>query len=71
MEAAIAEARAAGARKLTLRALGRNTPAHALYTSLGFVQEGKLTGLFLLDGSYVDDILFSLDLTGDGSSAST
>ena len=63
VEAAIAEARADGARKLTLRVLGDNAPAHALYKACGFVEEGNLRGLFLLDGTYVDDVLFSLDLT--------
>jgi ribosomal protein S18 acetylase RimI-like enzyme len=71
LEHVIDEARTDGARKLTLRVLGGNAPARALYESLGFVVEGNLRGLFLLDGSYVDDILMSLDLTTDGSSAST
>ena len=67
----VAEARADGARKVTLRVLGHNAPAQALYKAAGFVEEGNLRGLFLLDGTYVDDILMSLNLTGDGSSAST
>src|SRR5262249_47413621 len=71
LDAVIAEARADGMRKLTLRVLGHNAPARALYAAQGFVQEGNLSGLFLLDGTYVDDILMSLDLTNGGSSAPT
>jgi ribosomal protein S18 acetylase RimI-like enzyme len=71
LEHVIAEARADGARKVTLRVLGHNTPAQALYKALGFVEEGNLRGLFLLDGTYVDDVLMALNLTADGSSAST
>ena len=51
------EARRRGARRLTLRVLGHNTPARKLYESEGFVVEGILPGEFLLDGSYVDDVL--------------
>lgn len=70
LEHVIAEARADGARKVTLRVLGGNGPARALYESVGFVVEGNLRGLFLLDGTYVDDILMSYDLPADGSPAS-
>ena len=69
--AAIEHARAAGARKLTLRVLGHNKPARDLYASCGFEVEGNLRGLFLLGGDYVDDILMSIDLTGGDSPAST
>jgi ribosomal protein S18 acetylase RimI-like enzyme len=62
----IDEARRDGARKVTLRVLGHNAPAQALYSALGFVEEGNLRGLFLLDGTYVDDVLMSLDLTASG-----
>jgi ribosomal protein S18 acetylase RimI-like enzyme len=63
MEAAIREARAAGARKLTLRVLAHNAPARALYARCGFEVEGVLRGLFLLDGTYVDDVRMTLTLT--------
>ncbi|WP_371516719.1 N-acetyltransferase family protein [Kitasatospora sp. NBC_01300] len=56
VEAACEAARAAGARKLTLRVLGWNTPARRLYEGCGFVVEGSLAEEFLIDGSYVDDI---------------
>jgi ribosomal protein S18 acetylase RimI-like enzyme len=62
MEAAAREARAAGARKLTLRVLSHNAGARALYTRCGFEVEGVLRGLFLLDGSYVDDIRMARSL---------
>jgi ribosomal protein S18 acetylase RimI-like enzyme len=63
MSAAVDEARARGARRLTLRVLGRNDRARALYSSLGFVVEGVLREEFLLDGEYVDDVLMALRLT--------
>jgi ribosomal protein S18 acetylase RimI-like enzyme len=62
MEAAIRQARLAGARKLTLRVLSHNADARALYARSGFEVEGVLRGLFLLDGSYVDDVRMSLSL---------
>jgi len=62
LQAAADEARARGARKLSLRVLGRNTTARRLYERSGFVVEGVLTGEFLLDGEYVDDVLMALRL---------
>jgi RimJ/RimL family protein N-acetyltransferase len=57
IEAALDAAREQGARRVTLRVLGHNAPARALYESLGFVVDGVLPGEFLLDGEYVDDVL--------------
>lgn len=71
MAAAIERARAAGARKVTLRTLGHNAPARDLYAACGFEVEGVLRDQFLLQGRYVDDVVMSLDLTGCGSSAPT
>jgi ribosomal protein S18 acetylase RimI-like enzyme len=51
------EARRRGARRLTLRVLGHNTPARGLYESEGFAVEGVLPEEFLLAGEYVDDVL--------------
>ncbi|MFD2689567.1 GNAT family N-acetyltransferase [Streptomyces phyllanthi] len=51
------EARRQGARRLTLRVLGHNTPARKLYESEGFVVDGILPEEFLLDGAYVDDVM--------------
>ena len=62
VEGAIAEARARGARRLTLRVLGHNEPARRLYERAGFVVEGVLRGEFVLDGREVDDVLMALDL---------
>ncbi|MFF7241921.1 GNAT family N-acetyltransferase [Streptomyces collinus] len=56
VRAAIEEARQRGARRLTLRVLGHNAPARALYESEGFVVEGVQPEEFLLDGAYVDDV---------------
>lgn len=57
VRAAVGHARQAGARRITLRVLGHNGPARALYESEGFVVEGLLPEEFLLDGKYVDDVL--------------
>ncbi|MGW1258859.1 N-acetyltransferase family protein [Streptomyces sp. NPDC002513] len=57
LRAAREEARRRGARRLTLRVLGHNTPARRLYESEGFTVEGILPEEFLLDGTYVDDVL--------------
>jgi ribosomal protein S18 acetylase RimI-like enzyme len=65
LETAIVLARKEGARKLTLRVLGHNTPARDLYTACGFEVEGVLRDLFLLEGRYVDDVLMSYDLVRD------
>jgi ribosomal protein S18 acetylase RimI-like enzyme len=63
IEAAAAEARRRGARRLTLRVLGGNEVARRLYRSAGFATEGVLRGEFFLDGAYVDDVCMALDLT--------
>lgn len=57
LRTAVERARAQGARRLTLRVLGHNTPARRLYESEGFTVEGVLPGEFLLGGEYVDDVL--------------
>ena len=62
IHAAIVQARAAGARKLTLRVLGHNAGARDLYAACGFEVEGVLRELFLLDGRYVDDVLMARSL---------
>jgi len=62
IEAAIAEAIRRGARKLSLRVLGPNATAQALYVSCGFVVEGVQREEFLLDGRYVDDVLMARPL---------
>jgi ribosomal protein S18 acetylase RimI-like enzyme len=62
IRAAVDEARRRGARRLTLRVLGHNTPARKLYESEGFVVEGVLPEEFLLDGAYVDDVFMGRTL---------
>jgi ribosomal protein S18 acetylase RimI-like enzyme len=62
LEAAMAEARRRGARRLTLRVLAPNAAARALYEGVGFVVEGVQRGEFLLAGAYVDDVLMAHDL---------
>jgi ribosomal protein S18 acetylase RimI-like enzyme len=57
VRAALDEARRRGARRITLRVLGHNTPARALYAAEGFVVEGIMPEEFLLDGTYVDDVV--------------
>ncbi|WP_306323530.1 MULTISPECIES: GNAT family N-acetyltransferase [unclassified Streptomyces] len=59
---AVELARRQGARRITLRVLGHNTPARKLYEAEGFVVEGVLPEEFLLDGSYVDDVLMGRPL---------
>jgi ribosomal protein S18 acetylase RimI-like enzyme len=63
LDAAIREATARGARRLTLRVLAPNAPARALYEAAGFAVEGVLREEFRLDGRYLDDVLMALDLT--------
>ena len=62
VRAAVEEARRRGARRLTLRVLGYNTPARKLYEAEGFVVEGVLPEEFLLDGKYVDDVFMGRSL---------
>jgi ribosomal protein S18 acetylase RimI-like enzyme len=62
LHAAVEQARAAGAERLTLRVLGHNTAARELYAAFGFEIEGVLRDFFRLDGRSVDDVLMTLAL---------
>ncbi|EOD64089.1 GNAT family N-acetyltransferase, partial [Amycolatopsis vancoresmycina] len=62
VEAAVAEARRRGARKVTLRVLGPNAGARRVYERCGFVVEGVLRGEFRIDGADVDDVLMARSL---------
>ena len=62
LDASVVEARRRGARRLTLRVLGKNEAAQRLYRSAGFVVEGVLREQFLLDGVYIDDVFMALEL---------
>ncbi|MFI0236573.1 GNAT family N-acetyltransferase [Streptomyces sp. NPDC016845] len=64
VRAAVEESRRQGARRITLRVLGHNTPARTLYEAEGFVVEGVLPGEFLIDGEYVDDVCMGRSLLG-------
>ncbi|MGW8332657.1 N-acetyltransferase family protein [Streptomyces sp. NPDC055897] len=57
LHAAYDASRRQGATRITLRVLGHNAPARALYEAEGFAVEGVLPGEFLLDGAFVDDVL--------------
>ena len=50
------------ARRISLRVLGTNTRAQALYLAHGYHIEGRLKDQFLLQGRYVDDIFMALEL---------
>ncbi|MFD4948602.1 GNAT family N-acetyltransferase [Streptomyces sp. NPDC058239] len=62
LRAAFAAARSDGANRMTLRVLGHNAPARALYESEGFVVEGVLPGEFFLGGRYADDVMMGRSL---------
>ncbi|MFD7665988.1 GNAT family N-acetyltransferase [Streptomyces sp. NPDC059788] len=64
LDAACAQAMDEGARRVTLRVLGHNTPARRLYESAGFRVEGVLPEEFLLEGEYVDDVMMGKALPG-------
>jgi len=66
LTAAEQRARRRGARKLSLRVLSTNPGAIRLYSQLGFEEEGRLLGEFLIEGHYVDDVLLTKHL-GDGA----
>ncbi|THA22640.1 GNAT family N-acetyltransferase [Streptomyces sp. A1277] len=63
IRAACVAARGEGASRLTLRVLGHNAPARALYEAEGFTVEGVLPGEFFLNGRYVDDVMMGRSLT--------
>ena len=62
LRAACDASRRQGATRITLRVLGHNAPARALYEAEGFAVEGVLPGEFLLEGAYVDDVLMGRSL---------
>ncbi|MCW2884888.1 MAG: hypothetical protein QOE54_6850 [Streptosporangiaceae bacterium] len=62
LDAALDEARRQGAIRVTLRVLSVNTNARRLYESLGFAVEGVLPREFLIEGTFVDDIVMGRPL---------
>lgn len=59
LTAAESFARTCGASKITLRVLGSNAPAIALYEGLGYVREGVLRDEFIIHGRFVDDVMMA------------
>jgi ribosomal protein S18 acetylase RimI-like enzyme len=62
LAAAEQQARARGARKLSLRVFGTNATAARLYERLGFGVEGILRDEFCIGGRYVDEVLMAKHL---------
>lgn len=54
-----------GKRKLSLRVLSTNRSAIKLYEQMGFAPEGVLREEFVINGSYVDDIMMTKHLAGE------
>ncbi len=57
VEAAVADARRRGAHKVSLRVMGTNPRAIALYERLGFTVQGHLKEEFVVEGALVDDLM--------------
>jgi RimJ/RimL family protein N-acetyltransferase len=62
VEAALDRAREQGAHRVTLRVLGGNTVAMALYEKAGFTVTGVQPDEFLIAGEYRDDVLMGIAL---------
>ncbi|MFU2206104.1 GNAT family N-acetyltransferase [Streptococcus pluranimalium] len=56
------EALADNYRKVIIHVLSTNHQAVTFYEELGFTQEARLKETFLINGDYVDDLMFSYDL---------
>ena len=65
IRAALGEAKARGARKVSLRVLAHNHGPERLYESCGFKVEGTLRQEFLFDGLYPDDLFLAFHLDRD------
>lgn len=59
LERALDWARSAGVRKVKLEVFATNTAAIALYRKLGFAEEGRRRGEYLLGTEYVDGVLMA------------
>lgn len=66
LAAAEEQARARGARKLSLRVLSTNESALRLYERLGFEREGVLRDEFCINGRYLDDVIMAKHLGAGG-----
>jgi RimJ/RimL family protein N-acetyltransferase len=49
---------------LDLRTFGHNTPARALYQSLGFVEVGRVEDFIRIENERIDDVLMTLPVSG-------
>jgi len=56
--------KAPGLDWLDLRTFGHNTPALALYQSLGFVEVGVIEDFIRVEGERIDDVLMTLSVSG-------
>ena len=56
LDAATAEAKRRGARKITLNAHSTNTGARRLYERHGYITEGTHPQEFLIEGTYIDKL---------------
>ncbi|MFD3508065.1 GNAT family N-acetyltransferase [Nocardia sp. NPDC058666] len=65
LDAALELAIERDARRITLRVLGSNTRAQAIYLAHGYRVEGRLVGQFLIDDHYVDDVLMARELRSE------
>lgn len=48
---------------LDLRVFAHNTPARALYRTLGFIEIGTVVDRFRIGGSSIDDVMMTLDVS--------
>lgn len=62
VESLVEWARTAKIRKINLKVRPDNTRAMDMYRKLGFVEEGKITREFYINGNYYDNILMGLEL---------
>jgi len=60
MEDLLRWARSEQVRKVTLGVFATNAPALALYRDFGFVEEARLKGQVVLNGTAVDEVLMAL-----------
>jgi RimJ/RimL family protein N-acetyltransferase len=64
LDGVVQRAADAGVRKVSLRVLATNPRARRVYERAGFTVEGVLREEFVLDGTFVDDVLMARRVTG-------
>ena len=62
MDEALKWARASGITKVELEVFPHNAPAIALYSKLGFEEEGRRHRRYLIGGHHVDAVLMAIRL---------